>query len=217
MAEQRIAVRAPVVAHLALMAAFATVADVTTPGTLWVGALVYVLLQGGRALREWAHVWIARRTGVPVGGLRLGVLTMAVDMRDRTLWAAEANARKNTALAGSLAQAAFGALLIAAARLCESSQISEPVLLVGLLHVAGLSHLLPVSGAAGENILGFGKTWRVRPGWLASLPLLLIQMLLAVATTVAAFPNGTVHAYVISATDDANSRVYISSVARGVR
>lgn len=228
-------VHVPVVAHLALMAACATVADVTTPGTFWVGAFAYAVLQGGRAVHELAHAWIGHKAGIKVDGVRLGVLTMAVDFAPDAIWTAQPDARRKTAAAGALAQALFGATLLIGAVVRQNSHATEPTVLIGLLHVAALTNLLPAQGSDGEYL--FGRTFR--PGWLALLAAVVLQTVVPLAATLHVFPNGSVHTYVqatdalyvalavaiavpvtqriINAANGADSRAYISASARGVR
>ena len=234
-------VRGPIIAHLTLMAMFAASADVNTPGTLWVGALAYALLQGGRALHEVTHAWIGQRSGLEVRQIRLGVLRMAVDFSADAVWSAKPRARRATAAAGAVVQALFGALLIAGAAMRSSSHAAEPVMLIGLLHLTALTNLLPVAGSDGEYL--FGRAFQARLGWLVLVPVVMIQVAVPMIATATAFPVGFAHALattflrpsevlyamvaliiappltqrLINVANGVDSRAYSSASSRGVR
>ena len=179
-------------AHLCAMAACAAAADLLAPGSLWLGALAYVLLQGGRAIHEAGHALVGRHLGLDPHTIRIGPLRMAVDFPDGAVWSASPPARRRTALAGAVAQAVFGGCLLVASTAWSWPGPSELIWLIGLVHVAALANLLPVDGADGAYLVA--AAWRARPAWLPVVLAVLLQAGLPLVGTAVRFESGVVHA-----------------------
>jgi hypothetical protein len=184
-----------VLGHLCAMAVCAALADVLAPGWLWLGALAYLLLQGGRAIHEAGHALVGQRLGLCPRAIRLGLLRMAVDFPDGAVWSAHPTTRRRTALAGSLAQAVFGLGLLAISAAWSRPGPSELIWLIGLVHLAALANLLPVDGADGAYLVA--GAWRARPAWLPVVVAVLLQAGLPLLGTALRFQGGVVHAELV--------------------
>ena len=194
-ASAAVLVHVPLLGHLSAMAACAATADVLAPGWLWLGALAYLLLQGGRAIHEAGHALVGQRLGLDPQAIRFGLLRMAVDFPDGAVWLAHPTTRRRTALAGSLAQAGFGLSLLVISAAWSRPGPSELIWLIGLVHVAALANLLPVDGADGAYLVA--AAWRARPAWLPVLLVVLLQAGLPLLGTALRFSGGVVHAELV--------------------
>jgi len=131
--------------------------------------------------------------------VRLTPLAMSVEWPPSELWSAPVESRRLTAAAGSVAQVAFGAILVGVGTLYAdqwAAVVRETLFLCGVFHIAAVVNLVPVAPSDGHIFFGFA--WRTRPAWLSVVVTVLLALLSPLALTAAQFEQGYVRAYLTS-------------------
>ena len=136
--------------------------------------LFYAAFQGGRIVHELGHAGVGVLCGRQLRRVRITATVMAV-------WFPETDPAwpvRLTSLAGGLAQAAYGVvvlLLTTAVGGTGPAGLRQPLEIVGAMHIGGVGNLLPLPRMDGQYV--WGTALRIRPVWLAYAPSVLCPVL----------------------------------------
>lgn len=130
------------------------------PGTYWIMAVAATLgLFGSIVFHETAHALVARRFGIPIGGITLFIFGGVAEMEEEP---GSARGELLMAVAGPLASLLLGAVLLLAGETTEAPPAAAVLGYLGLINwVLALFNLVPAFPLDGGRMLRAGLwMWR---------------------------------------------------------